>query len=280
MTTAPALLSFRTDRTSALRRAILFLFVCAPIWVIPGALGVGHPAVMAAIVLGVTWLFLRSEARSLAELGLDPSWRRVRELGAGWIGGALLILVMALLVRVLVPFPWVRNPAFDATAAGFSLLWLLGGNAVEELVFRGYGFERLIAAVGHWPAQLITALLFAVFHIVNGWPWPVALLGTTIGSLLFALVFVRWRSVPAAVGVHAAVNWTRDLLLLDPPTAKTLYAPLAPRTWTSGEQLLAMAVFEGVILIACFVLWRSIRRRPPAAVPVWLRDGEPGGASL
>ena len=268
MTTAPGLLPVRADRASTLRRAILFLVVCAPIWLLPGAVGVGHPLIMAAIVLGVTWLFLWTEGRSLAVLGLDPSWRRVRELGAGWIGGALLILVMAVLVRVLLPFPWVRNPAFDATVTGFSLLWLLSGNAVEELVFRGYGFERLIAAIGHWPAQVITALLFALFHIVQGWPWPLALLGTTIGSLLFALVFIRWRSVPAAVGVHAAVNWTRDLLLLDPPTAKTFYAPLAPRPWTSSEQMLAMAVFEGVILFACIVLWASIRRRPPEALPV------------
>ena len=268
MSTAPALAPLRADRASVLRRAIVFLLVCAPIWLIPSALGALHPALLVAMVLAVTWLFLWTEGRSLAVLGLDASWRRVRELGAGWFGGALLILVMALLVRVLLPFPWVRNPAFDATVAASSLLWLLGGNAVEELVFRGYSFERLIAVIGHWPAQVVTALLFAVFHVVNGWPWPLALLGTTVGSLLFALVFLRWRSVPAAVGVHAAVNWTRDLLLLDPPTAKTLYAPLAPRPWTSSEQMLAMAVFEGVILVACLVLWRSIRRRPPEALPV------------
>ena len=268
MTTAPTLLPSRAERTSALRRAILFLLVCAPLWLIPSAIGVAHPALMAAIVIGVTWLFLRSEARSLAVLGLDPSWRRVRELGVAWAGGALLILGMALLVRLLLPFPWVRNPAFDATAVGFSLLWLLCGNAVEELVFRGYGFERLIAAIGHWPAQIVTALLFAAFHIVNGWPVLTALVGTTTGSVLFALVFIRWRSIPAATGVHAAANWTRDLLLLDPPTAKTLYAPLAPRPWTPDEQMLAMVVFEGVILIACVVLWRSIRRGPPEALPV------------
>ena len=268
MSTAPALAPLRADRASVLRRAIVFLLVCAPIWLIPSALGALHPALLVAMVLAVTWLFLWTEGRSLAVLGLDASWGRVRELGAGWFGGALLILVMALLVRVLLPFPWVRNPAVDATVAAASLLWLLCGNAVEELVFRGYGFERLIAAIGHWPAQLATALLFAVFHVVNGWPWPLALLGTTVGSLLFALVFIRWRSVPAAVGVHAAVNWTRDLLLLDPPTAKTLIGPLAPRPWTSSEQMLAMAVFEGVILVACFVLWRSIRRRPPEALPV------------
>lgn len=268
MTTISTLAPLLTSRASVLRRVLLFVVICAPTYMLPAMLPVAHPALMAAIVLGVTWAFLWSENRSLAVLGLDPSWRRVRELGAGWAGGAVLILVMAMLVRLMLPFPWVRNPTFDASVAGLSVLWLLSGNAVEELVFRGYSFERLIAVIGHWPAQIVTALLFAVFHVLQGWPWLTALVGTTTGSLLFAFVFIRWRSVPAAIGVHAASNWARDLLLVDPPTAKTLYAPLAPRPWTSGEQLLAMAIFEGVILLACVLLWRSIRRRPPEAIPV------------
>jgi membrane protease YdiL (CAAX protease family) len=94
----------------------------------------------------------------------------------------------------------------------------------------------------------------------------VALVGTTVGSLLFGLVFVRWRSLPAAIGVHAAVNWTRDLLLLDPPTAKTLFAPLSPRPWTSGEQVVAMLIMNGIILIACAMLWRSSRTAPASVI--------------
>jgi membrane protease YdiL (CAAX protease family) len=169
--------------------------------------------------------------------------------------------VTALCAWAVLPFPWLVNPRFEPTTAAFSLLWLLCGNAVEELVFRGYGFERLIAGIGVWKAQLVTALLFAVFHVVNGWPWQVALIGTTAGSLLFGLVFIRWRSVPAAVGVHAAGNWTRDLLLADPPTPKTLFAPLAPRPWSPVEQLSAGAIFTGIVLLACAALWVSILRR-------------------
>jgi CBS-domain-containing membrane protein len=142
----------------------------------------------------------------------------------------------------------------------FSFASLMYGNSVEELIFRGYSFERLIAGIGHWQTQLVTAVLFAVFHIANGWPWHVALLGTTTGSLLYGLVFVRWHSVPAAVGVHVAGNWMRDLTLLDPPEPATLFAPLAPRPWTAGEQLATALVWTSLILVACAVLWRSVHR--------------------
>jgi membrane protease YdiL (CAAX protease family) len=249
-----------TERRSAIRRAALFVLLCAPIWLVPNAIGAWHPAALAVALVALSHAFLRSEQRTLAALGLDPSWRRLGELAAGLAGGAALILVVALVVRLVLPFPWAWNPRFSAGMALWSLLWLLCGNAVEELVFRGYGFERLIKGLGHWQAQLATALLFATFHVVNGWPWQVALLGTTVGSLLFGLVFVRWRSVPAAVGVHAAGNWVRDLLLSDPPTVNTLLAPLSPRPWTLAEQLAAMLVMDGVALAACAALAVSIRR--------------------
>jgi membrane protease YdiL (CAAX protease family) len=248
-------------RSTAIRRALLFLLVCAPLWLVPRVFSrLAHPTVPLAIVLGVTLLFLWWDGRPASELGLDPSWRRLVELVGGFGGGALLIGVIALCLRLLLPIPWVRNPSFSLATAGFSLVWLLVENGMEELVFRGYSFERLISVIGHWRAQLLTALLFAAFHIVNGWSWPVALVGTTIGSLLFGLVFVRWQSVPAAVGVHAAGNWVRDLLLLDPPNAKTLYAPFSLRRWTPHEQMTGGIVFNGLILLACVLLWWSVRR--------------------
>jgi membrane protease YdiL (CAAX protease family) len=247
-------------RASALGRAVVFLLLFSPFYLLPRLVSVG-PVVMAVVLLVVTFLFLRSERRSLSALGLELSWRTPRALLLGWIGGALLIVIMAIGVRLTLPHPWLRNPGFRTSAAVFSLLYLLAANGVEELIFRGYSFERLIVAIGHWPAQIVTALLFAMYHIAEGWPWQTALIGTTAGSLLFGLVFVRWRSVPAALGVHAAGNWVRDLLLDDPPTAKTLYAPLAPRMWSSREQMMAMAIFTVVTLAACVALSISISRQ-------------------
>jgi membrane protease YdiL (CAAX protease family) len=249
-----------TDRATSLRRAVLFTIACAPIWLLPQRFAVFHPVAMLGVVLGATFLFLWWDRRSPSVLGLDLRWRRLAELAGGLAGGALFIAAVALLLRVVLPFEWERNPAFFARLALDSLLYLLFANSVEELVFRGYSFERLIATIGHWPAQLVTALLFAVFHLVNGWPWQAAFTGTVIGSVLFGLVFVRWGSVPAAVGVHAATNWTRDLLLLDPPNMRTLYAPVAGRNWTSAERLTTAVAFDAIAILACVLLWWSIVR--------------------
>lgn len=237
--------------------AVVFTLICSPIWLAPKMIPVPHPSFVVMGLVLLTFLFLRRENRSLAVLGLNASWRRFGQFLAGLIGGILLMMAVALCVKVSLPFPWARNPLFSPSAAALSLVAFLWSGAAEELMFRGYSFERLIALIGHWKAQLVTAFIFALYHIVAGWPWQVALIGTTVGSVLFGLVFVRWRSVPAAIGVHAAVNWINGLLLQDPPSAQTLFAPLSPRPWTTTEVIAGNVIFFGVTLIVCAVLWRQ-----------------------
>ena len=262
----------RTDpmkRSTALGRAVLFLLVTSPIWALRQASQLFHPVGLFALALALTLLFLWWDRRSPEALGLDPKPRRLAELGLGLLGGALLIGIMALALAAILPYPWQRNEGFRAGIAAWSLLYLLLTNGVEELAFRGYGFERLISAIGHWPAQIVTALVSAVFHVLHGWTWEIALVSTTLGSILFGLVFVRWRSIPAALGVHAAMNWVRDLLLTDPPNAKTFFAPFSVRRWMPLEEFMAKVVVNGVVLLACVVMavvvYRNRKRRRETA---------------
>jgi membrane protease YdiL (CAAX protease family) len=258
-------------RSTAFGRALLFLVVTAPIWALRLANAVFHPVGLLALVLALSLLFLWWDKRSPEVLGLDPKPRRLGELGLGWLGGMLLVGVIAVAMYFALPYPWQRNAGFSPVLAAWSVAYLLAANGVEELVFRGYAFERMIAAIGHWPAQILTALVFALYHVLHGWTWSDALVGTTLGSILFGLVFVRWRSVPAALGVHAAGNWTRDLLLSDPATVKTYIAPFSVRRWMPLEEFTARVVWNGGVFVACVVMavvvyrHRSRERRAAAA---------------
>lgn len=262
----------RTDpmrRSTAFVRAVLFLVVTSPIWALRQASAWFHPVGLFALTLAITLLFLWWDRRSPEVLGLDARPRRLGELALGFVGGALLIGIMALALSAVLPYPWRVNEGFRIGVAMWSLLYLLFTNGVEELALRGYGFERLISAVGHWPAQIVTALLSAVFHVLHGWTWEIALVATTLGSILFGLVFVRWRSVPAALGVHVAMNWVRDLLLTDPPNAKTFFAPFSVRRWMPLEEFTAKVIVNGTVFLACVVMavivYRNRRRRGESA---------------
>ena len=169
--------------------------------------------------------------------------------------------MIAALLYVMLPFEWARNAAFLPRAAATSLGVLLIGAAVEELLFRGYAFERLIVSIGLWPAQAIVLLLFVLRHMANGGAWQSVFTGPVLGALLFGLVFVRTRSVLVSTGFHTATNWVRDLSLRDPPTTATWFSPVAGRGWTRMEGQSTLIIFNAVALVACAVLYWSIRRR-------------------
>lgn len=209
---------------------------------------------LAVVLVAVTLVLLRRDGRSGGALGLDLSPRRMAQFGAGAAGGAVLALVVIGLTRLVMPFHWAPNAGFRPAMAAFSLAFLLVANACEELVFRGYSFDVLVRRLGAWPAQALVAVAFALFHVACGWPWLVALTATTAGSLLFGLVMLRWRSLPATIGLHVMWNWTRDLLFQSPATAGTPWVSVGVERWGSAQQLTVEVLLVVVTLLACAAL--------------------------
>lgn len=223
-------------------------------------LPLAYGGVVVLVLMALARGLLRREGRSLADLGLTVSRSAFGHLALGLAGGCLLFGAGTLLLVLCLPIEWRLNaPLLPAAMAGALLLHLVT-NACEELGWRGYALYGLLRSVGHWPAQLTVALVAAGFHVLCGWSWQVALVSTTAGSLLFGLVFVRWRSVPAAVGVHAAWNWTRDMVM-SPGSAAALLDVRGAQGWSPGQWQVAQSVYVGVTLAACGALLLSLRRR-------------------
>lgn len=242
-------------------RTILFFLLAFPlVWF--GYWGPSAPlsAVLSASVLlfATKWL-LGTEGSHLGEFGFTPPALAFQRLAAGFLGGVVLLGVLALIVRACVPMHWSLNASIPWTGVAMALVLHLFTNACEELGFRGYGFSRLCHLIGMWPAQALVAGISAIFHVVCGWSWQIALVHTTAGSLLFALVFLRWRSIPAAIGVHAAWNWTRDLILLVPAGKTTILIPVQEKPWGESEWLIVQVILVGGTLLACAGLSVSLR---------------------
>ena len=75
-----------SDRSTALRRGILFIVATSPIWLVPKRFPVFHPVAMLGVMLGATLLFLWWDKRSPSELGIDLSWRPPANLLGGLVG--------------------------------------------------------------------------------------------------------------------------------------------------------------------------------------------------
>lgn len=75
------------------------------------------------------------------------------------------------------------------------------GPMVEETVFRGLMYGRLRELMGFWPAALLSAFLFGLFHMNF-----VQFVYAGLMGLVLVFVYERYQSLWASILMHAAAN--------------------------------------------------------------------------
>ena len=112
------------------------------------------PLPVIAIVL-VTWLCTRLRREPLASVGLALNARWLRQVILGAVIGSAMMLVIADLIYVAGGVSFAMDPARSAralAAGAWTFVWVA---LLEELLFRGFVFQRLIDGTGK--AQTATA---------------------------------------------------------------------------------------------------------------------------
>lgn len=222
-----------------------------------------------ALTLLLSGVFLYLEERPLASLGLrfDRGWGV--HLLAGLAGGFLLMGSVALIIHGWQGFHWVYPPQGGLSALG-SGAWLFLAVALgEELLFRGYAFQRLAEALGGPLALGMTALWFAQAHWDNpGMTGPIrgwAILNIALAGILLGLAFLKTRSLALPIGLHLGWNWTQGSLLGFGVSGTSLRGYLQPvfqerPLWLTGGSFGLEASLPCTILcglaIAGLVLWK------------------------
>ncbi|MBY0563575.1 MAG: CPBP family intramembrane metalloprotease [Hyphomonadaceae bacterium] len=192
----------------------LFFFVLTallfPLILMSRENGAGVPLYQqAAIVLAASLLCQALRRRPIAELVGAFNWKWPMHLLLGLAGGGLLMAVPALLLAAAGLISWRVNPDWSS-ALGATLLALAAAAATEELLFRGFLFQRLIDGIGAWPAQMIIAALFTLTHsdalVEIGALGALAGANIFVASILFGLAYLRTRSLALPLGLHFAAN--------------------------------------------------------------------------
>lgn len=170
---------------------------------------------------------------------------------------------------------WVR---WEVAAANPTALWsavlLMAGVAVaEELLFRGVLFQRLIAGIGLWPAQIVIGLFFVLTHLGNpgmeGATKIWAGVNIFAASILFGLAYVRTRSLALPIGLHFMANVTQGIVFgfgVSGAAEPSVLSPVrvAGMDWLTGGAFGLEASLPGLIAVLAFAAafaWR-IGSRP------------------
>ena len=196
-----------------------------PVW--------AYSAVFSTLLLTATAFALALDRSSFTSLGLVPTRARIREFGLGFAVGGFLFAALALARGASVGAVWTfvgMNGVATACIgllSGFLLLF------PEELLFRGYAFQRLVSAVGAWPGILISAFLFGVYHVVGSGMWAAGaffqLTMPAVGGVVFGWAAVRTKGLALPIGLHLGGNWVQASVLSFQPPSDAVPAAL----WTA-----------------------------------------------
>jgi CAAX protease family protein len=151
---------------------------------------------------------------------------------------------------------------------------LITGSLAEELMFRGYPFQRLVEAVGPAGAIMVFAAMFGLVHLSNPGSNVWGLLNTVAIGVFLSLAFLRTRALWMPWGFHFAWNTTMGLLLGLPVSGLRLFnvavhATASGPKWLTGGSYGLEASASGVLAIAIgfFVIWRLPLRSLSGAMP-------------
>ncbi len=163
--------------------------------------------------LFANWAALRIyENRSLAAAGLVASRASAVNLALGVIGGvgsASLVLAPPLLAGVARLAPVPDPPAVGTLS--FVTVVLAVGSAGEEILFRGYGFQILMATAGPFAAIVPVGVLFALMHAANPSATWFGIVNTAGFGILFGYAYYRARDLWLPIGLHFGWNFTLPL---------------------------------------------------------------------
>lgn len=204
---------------------------------------------LALMIVAVTVICQLLRRAPLAEVFGRPDAAWLKQLGIGLGAGGLLVAVPALVLTFLGSLHW--QPTYtDPVPLIMGLGTLVAIAVAEEVLFRGFVFQRLVDGVGVWPAQVAVAGLFLLTHLNNpGMAGPSeiwAAVNIVLTSMLFGLAYLRTRSLAMSIGLHFMTN-----LVMGP----------IPGLGVNGHQEVG-------------VFWPTY-----SAAPSWLTGGDPGLAS-
>jgi uncharacterized protein len=179
------------------------------LWLLDYLAGITATGLLAALF--ANWLTLRIyENRQLWEVGLGWNRGSGENLALGLVGGggaACLVLAppLALHAAFFSPTPADR-PGWDTFL--FVTVILIASAVSEELLFRGYGFQILLAALGPYATILPVGIVFALLHGSNPNINGLALLNTAGFGIVFGYAYLRSRDLWLPIGVHFGWNFT------------------------------------------------------------------------
>lgn len=236
-----------------------------------------RPTLMLALLGGFSILLIgldRVEQNPLSAMGLQL-WRLwLKDIGLGLsIGSGMILLAIAVIAVVGSLNAHVTLTVHATLLAAVEVVILLTGAMAEELMFRGYPFQRLVEAAGPVVAVAVFSFLFGAAHLRNPHASMWGFLNTILVGVLFSLAYLRTRSLWMPWAMHFAWNTTLGLIFGLPVSGLTDFAVVMKShatgpVWLTGGSygIEASALGTLVLVLGLLTVIRFVHQRQPLAL--------------
>jgi len=169
------------------------------------------------LILLVTWICILIRKETLADVGFGINMRWFKALITGTLVGITMLLVTAGIIWMVGGVTFELDAERSLQGLSYGLYLFLIGALMEEILHRGFIFQRLINGLGLWWAQILMASLFALGHWGNpgmdGITQVFASLDLFLISLIFGLAYIKTLSLALPIGLHLGWNWAQGDIL-------------------------------------------------------------------
>ncbi len=234
---------------------------------------IGGSIVAAVFMLAYIGFGRLVEHRKLSDVSLKGA---LVELLAGLAIGALLFSLVVAVIALLGGYQVVgtRPASVLYPIIGLSIV----SGVTEEIMLRGLFFRIIENWLGSWVALVLSAALFGALHLGN--PNASLVAGGAIAieaGVMLAAIYMVTRRLWAAIGLHAAWNFTQGGVYGIPVSGFDVQGLLVPRI--TGSELLtggdfgAEASLPAMLICTAFgiALLVIAARRGQVIQPYWRR---------
>jgi membrane protease YdiL (CAAX protease family) len=231
---------------------------------------VGALTFTSSVYIARHWL----DHRSFLDLGLRWHAQAAKDLVSGFIMAGLMMSTIYALEWAagwlkFEAFAWQFQPVSQVIQAALLMLvaYVLTGWG-EELLFRGYIMQNLISGLNEYWGVVVSAILFAVVHLVNPNPSSNAVVGLILSGIFFAFAFLRTRLLWLPIGIHIGWNFFEGTVFGFPVSGTNPFMLIrqtvnGPETVTGGAfgpeagLVLLLALLIGLLLIIAYTRYRE-----------------------
>jgi hypothetical protein len=202
------------------------------------------------------------EDKPLGVVGLafHPCWVKELCMGLG-IGGTMMVSVGGA-EALLGLGRFARNPLparAELASGGCLFLILIIAATNEELLFRGYPFQKLVESLGPAGAIAVSSAFFGLAHLVNAHHTWISTVNTMLIGIPLSVAYLRTRSLWMPVGMHFIWNYAQGFVFGLPVSGYT-FSPSVLKVQVHGAACLTGSEYgpEGGLLSTIVVVGAGV----------------------